>query len=72
VACLREVLDVRHGREAGDLGHVCRTDGQHDCAGVATGFVGCYSEELLAVNGDTFDFAVVEMLQGFLANNVGA
>ncbi|KAI6750862.1 hypothetical protein HG530_014312 [Fusarium avenaceum] len=72
VACLREVLNVRHGREAGDLGYVCRTDGQHDCTGEATDFVGCYSEELLAVNGDAFDFSVVEMLQGFLADDVGA
>jgi hypothetical protein len=72
VACLREILDVRHGREAGDLGHVCRTNSQHDCAGVATCFVGCYSEELLAVDGDALNFAVVEMLQGFLADDIGA
>jgi hypothetical protein len=69
---LREALTVRHRRETWNLGHVCGTDGQHNCACVATDFVGCYSEELLAVNGNAFDFAVVEMLKGFLADDVGA
>lgn len=70
MARLREFIRIRHARDAGDLGYVCWTDGQDDGASVPSDLVGCDGEEILAVDGDTFDFAVVEVLKSFVADEI--
>jgi hypothetical protein len=68
VACLGELICLGHAGDSGDLGHICWTDGQDDGAGVPSDLVGRDGEEVLTVDGDALDLAVVEVLEGFMAD----